>query len=240
MGALLKIREAGFVVTLVGDKLSVHPASLLTQDQRKFLKAHKAEIINDLATNDNIPNAPAAEPNVNQSLTCKGCIHFESYHDHGGGAGTCKAGVMPFGACWWCDTVHSCDEYQSSVNSHADPEPVTDPLLVEVWTPSGTAMMIRADSSEYADWLRNWLRKMNPKPKNPALKPDPTPEYDADRISETEHNAQGRFFKFMITRKDGSQFFSCSMPRMTLAEVREQCPDAAAIEPVTGEYYPND
>jgi hypothetical protein len=174
MGALLKIREAGFVVALVGDKLSVYPASLLTQDQREFLKAHKAEIINDLATNDDIPNAPAAEPNVNQSLTCKGCIHFESYHDHGGGAGTCKAEVMPYGACHWSDTVHQCEKFTGR----------------------------------------------------------PT--------SESAHNAQGRYFKFLITRPDSTQFYSCSMPRMTMKEVRIQYHDAAAIESVANEDYPHD
>jgi hypothetical protein len=57
------------------------------------------------------------------------------------------------------------------------------------------------------------------------------------KTSEAEHNAQGLFFKFLISRQDGSQFYSCSMPRMTLAEVREQYPDAAAIDPVTGEDY---
>jgi hypothetical protein len=162
------------------------------------------------------------------AITCKTCINFESFHAHGGGAGTCKADVMPFGACWWGDTLHSCDEYQSSVNSQADPEPGTDPLLVEVWTPSGTAMTIRADNAEHAEWLR----QKNPKPTNPAPKPDPTPEHDADRISEAEHNAQGRFFKYLITRQDGSQFYSYSMPRQTLEETRAQYPEAASVEPV--------
>jgi hypothetical protein len=58
--------------------------------------------------------------------------------------------------------------------------------------------------------------------------------------SEAEPNAQGRFFKFLITRPDGSQFYSCSMPRQTLTEVREQYPDAATIQPIENEDYPND
>ena len=44
-------------------------------------------------------------------ITCKGCRHFQSFNDHGGGAGACAAGVQPFGACWWADTVHECNQY---------------------------------------------------------------------------------------------------------------------------------
>ncbi|WP_427500760.1 hypothetical protein ACQE3E_15460 [Methylomonas sp. MED-D] len=46
-------------------------------------------------------------------ITCKACHHFHSFNDHGGGAGACGAGVMPFGACWWADTVHECENYQA-------------------------------------------------------------------------------------------------------------------------------
>ncbi len=45
-------------------------------------------------------------------VTCKSCIHFESHYKHGGGAGACSAGVMPFGACWWADTLHDCKIHQ--------------------------------------------------------------------------------------------------------------------------------
>jgi hypothetical protein len=51
-----------------------------------------------------------------------------------------------------------------------DPAPATDPLLVTFYTPSGTAMMIRARDADHAEWLR----RMNPKPTNPAPKPDLT------------------------------------------------------------------
>jgi hypothetical protein len=46
----------------------------------------------------------------------------------------------------------------------------SDPLLVEVWTPSGTPLMVRADNADHAAWLQ----RMNPKPTNPAPKPDLT------------------------------------------------------------------
>ena len=48
MSALLKIRNAGFYVALDGDGFKVTPASLLTMQQREFLKLHKAEIISEL------------------------------------------------------------------------------------------------------------------------------------------------------------------------------------------------
>jgi hypothetical protein len=57
---------------------------------------------------------------------------------------------------------------------------------------------------------------------------------------EAAHNAQSRFFKFLITRQDGTQFDSCSMPRLTIEEVRAQFPDAANIEPVENEDYDDD
>jgi hypothetical protein len=69
---------------------------------------------------------------------------------------------------------------------------------------------------------------------------DTAPAADGDRTSEAEHNAAGRYFKFLITRPDGSQFYSCAMPRQTLSEVRAQYPDATHIQPVEGEDYPND
>lgn len=48
MGALQKIREAGFNIALKGDALAISPASALTQNQREFLKQHKAEIVYEL------------------------------------------------------------------------------------------------------------------------------------------------------------------------------------------------
>lgn len=46
-------------------------------------------------------------------ISCKSCEHFQSFNTHGGGAGVCGAGVKPFGACWWADTVHECEKYQA-------------------------------------------------------------------------------------------------------------------------------
>ena len=48
MTALSKIREAGFSVDLNGDSFKITPSSKLTENQRDFLKSHKAEIIGEL------------------------------------------------------------------------------------------------------------------------------------------------------------------------------------------------
>jgi hypothetical protein len=178
MNALERIRSAGFEVWLKDNgNIGIKPFNTLNLEQLKFLKMHKAEIVSALSANDAIATAPAAETNVNHSITCKTCIHFKSYHEHGGGAGTCKAEVMPCGACQWADTVHQCDKYLS----RNQPE-------------TGTG-------------------------------------------SEAVHNAEGRFFKWLITLSDGRGVMAAAMSRRTLVENQELFPDAVAIEPVIGEDY---
>jgi len=48
MGALAKIRQAGFQAGLQEEGLAISPTSLLTSEWRGFLKSHKAEIIQAL------------------------------------------------------------------------------------------------------------------------------------------------------------------------------------------------
>ncbi len=133
-----------------------------------------------------------------------------------------------------CEDFNGCpDRIGPSASGTATP--ASDPLLVEVWTPFSTPMMTRADNAEHA----TWLQRVNPKPDNPAPKP-PVPEPDADRISEAEHNAQGRYFKFLATWPDGRQRYLCQMPRQTVDEMRAQYPTVTHIEPVLNEEYPHD
>lgn len=56
MSALERITKAGFTVFLNGDSLGITPANNLTQPQREFLKAHKAEIMTELTTYQKIKN----------------------------------------------------------------------------------------------------------------------------------------------------------------------------------------
>lgn len=200
MGALAKIRDAGFTVTLDGEGIEIVPASALTPNQRQFLKSHRAEIIEELRAETGTLSANDRQKllaylaaigetdrqsideyltecgkdaailsralqqaddclrinsgdvsglaqcsgcrqlsgdtcqrhgwrvvvdkwrrcsdfevlqktPVSELITCKACSHFQSYHPHGGGAGSCAADVQSFGACWWADTVHTCDNY---------------------------------------------------------------------------------------------------------------------------------
>ena len=48
-------------------------------------------------------------------ITCHSCQHFQSFYNHGGGAGACNVGVMPSGVCWHSQTKHECDKYQALV-----------------------------------------------------------------------------------------------------------------------------
>ncbi|EIC31053.1 hypothetical protein [Methylomicrobium album] len=121
-----------------------------------------------------------------------------------------------------------------SASDTTEPAPATDPLMVEIWTPSGTPMTTRARDAEHAAWLR----QMNPRPENPAPKPDPAPR--GQTISEAEHNAAGRYFRFLATWPDGRQCYLCQMPRMTIDEMQAQYPAATHIEPVMNEDYPHD
>jgi hypothetical protein len=63
MGALSQIRKAGFSVTLTGDSFEIIPASALTQNQREFLKSHRAEVIQELQS-----EAPSLSANDRKKL----------------------------------------------------------------------------------------------------------------------------------------------------------------------------
>ena len=54
MNALLKIKTAGFDISLHGDSFKIAPADKLTMQQREFLKSHKSEIISDLRTEQSV------------------------------------------------------------------------------------------------------------------------------------------------------------------------------------------
>jgi hypothetical protein len=44
-------------------------------------------------------------------IQCGNCNHFEPYHGHGRGSGTCKVGVKSAGICHWSETLHTCAEF---------------------------------------------------------------------------------------------------------------------------------
>lgn len=48
MSALSKIRNAGFELNLIDENIEIIPFSKLNQQQREFLRSHKAELIAEL------------------------------------------------------------------------------------------------------------------------------------------------------------------------------------------------
>jgi hypothetical protein len=169
--ALNCIKRAGFEVSLSGETFTVSPASRLTDEQRKFLRAHKAEIIRELAAS----NTEVTAHQIDDRHLCRECLSLN-------GSGYCiQHRFRPVD-----DILRRCDDFHGLT-------PVID-------------------------------RNAN----------------EGRKTSEAEHNAQGRYFKYLITRTDGTQFYSHSMPRKTLEEIQEQYPDPAKIEPVENEHYPDE
>ncbi len=86
MGALAKIRQAGFQADLQNGGLAISPASRLTTGWRSFLKTHKAEIVQELeqetACNDN--HAPESVLVEDDRSYCRECQHLNYL-------GRCKA-----------------------------------------------------------------------------------------------------------------------------------------------------
>ena len=69
MSALKKIKDAGFSVDLQGDSFVITPSSSLNNQQREFLKAHKAKIITELQA-----EALAVQPAKQIPVTCVGVV----------------------------------------------------------------------------------------------------------------------------------------------------------------------
>jgi len=74
MGALYKIKQAGFDVALVDGFIEISPASELTQSQLDFLKSHKAEIISELQDETLLV---IAETDNKIVVTCGQCLSFK-------------------------------------------------------------------------------------------------------------------------------------------------------------------
>ena len=57
MAMLSRIIEQGFTVTLIGDGFDISPAKKLTDNQRAFLKSHRAEIIQEIIQQRSVNDA---------------------------------------------------------------------------------------------------------------------------------------------------------------------------------------
>lgn len=67
--ALMKLREAGFQVRVVGDKLGITPAECLSEIQLQWLKSHKTDILNALRSEQ------AANQDSTTDRQCVECVH---------------------------------------------------------------------------------------------------------------------------------------------------------------------
>ena len=151
MSALMKIKNAGFDVSLNGDNFRITPASFLSTRQREFLKLHKAEIINELQA-----ETIAIQTEVDNFVSCADCLHFKCNNSHGKGGGYCLVGG-DYGL--WSETQHHCTKFDARVE-------IQDYIIKEgaetvtCYTPNGQAFEVEAKGTEHAIWLQ----KMNPKP----------------------------------------------------------------------------
>ena len=152
MGALYKIKQAGFDVVLVDGFIEISPASELTQSQLNFLKSHKAEIISELQDETLLV---MAETDTQIVVTCGKCLSFKCHNSHGQGAGYCLIGG-DYGL--WSETLHPCEKFDARVE-------IQDYVIKEgaetvtCYTPNGQAFEVEARDPEHA----TWLQKMNPK-----------------------------------------------------------------------------
>jgi hypothetical protein len=160
MSALSKIKQAGFDVFLYGDGFKISPSSKLSQNQRAFLKSHKAEIISELQAEAlRIEALQIPERTPETLITCGDCLNFKCHNSHEGGSGVCNVGVQSSGSCWWSETEHQCTEFDAKVEWIELPEPKPDALMVTCYTPAGDAIEIEASSPEHA----GFLMRMNPR-----------------------------------------------------------------------------
>lgn len=54
MAAIDYLKEQGFSARVAGNRLIVSPSSKMTPDVRKFIKAHRLELIAEVAANDGV------------------------------------------------------------------------------------------------------------------------------------------------------------------------------------------
>lgn len=93
MGACLvhQLSDCGLTVRAEGNALVVEPRNLITDSLRQFIREHKAELLAELAAND---DKHAIEPQPTDELKpvlCLACQHYRFGHDHAGNVVRCHA-----------------------------------------------------------------------------------------------------------------------------------------------------
>ena len=152
MGALFKIKQAGFDVALVDGFIEITPASELTQSQLAFLKSHKAEIINELQAD---ALAVMDAPDNQTFVSCGKCLGFKSHNAHGKGAGYCLIGG-DYGL--WSETQHQCTKFDACVVTQ-DYVVTVGAATVTCYKPNGQAFELEARDPEHVAWLQRMNSK---------------------------------------------------------------------------------
>jgi len=121
-----RIQQAGFILEVEGGNLYVKPFSKLTDQQRAFLKRHKAELIAELT---------AAANESTDRLAMRRCdtCGTDTLHQRLEGQWRCTRRHPPW--------------------PRFDDSDRTGPV-VECWTPAGGRILIRARDQQHAEWLR--------------------------------------------------------------------------------------
>lgn len=91
MGARLvhQLMGCGLTVRAEGSALIVEPRNLLTDPLRQFIREHKAELLAELAANDN-EHEQTVEKYV-EPVLCIACQHYRFGRDHAGNVARCHA-----------------------------------------------------------------------------------------------------------------------------------------------------
>ena len=72
-------------------------------------------------------------------IKCRDCLNFKCFNAHGNGAGTCLTGVQPSGSCWWGDTLHQCEKFDTAVEwiYYDEPQGETVTCFTPIGKPNG-------------------------------------------------------------------------------------------------------
>jgi hypothetical protein len=83
--------------------LGITPITLITP------KKNKGELCFE---NSCITHDVRDDKKAGYSVKCGDCCDFQSFNQHGKGAGRCQVGVMPLGIVHWSESLHMCEQHQ--------------------------------------------------------------------------------------------------------------------------------
>ncbi len=147
--ALQKMRELGFILTLVQNRLDVETPNGLTDEQRDFIRLHKTALVEELKAEDLAPTAQAPatdnEPlrsspshHWQKQVTCGDCSAFNRRADHRF-LGHCAKGMPEALVGLRSDFTRYCEAFEAYTKS--EPTVKTETSFLGVQTPVSTAII---------------------------------------------------------------------------------------------------